>query len=96
MSSDVVNVKLRINNNIHNIKMSPSGLTDVIIKGLNSMIVKTIMKSRPDSVVTGQFETPVEILYAINQSDVSKNAEQQEEIMEIEVRVIIFMQLFCQ
>ena len=52
MSSEVVNVKLRIHNNIHKVKMSPAGVTDVLIEGLNSTIVKTIMKSRAESVVT--------------------------------------------
>ena len=84
MSSEVVNVKLRIHNNIHKVKMSPAGVTDVLIEGLNSTIVKTIMKSRAESVVTGQFTNPVEILSAVNQSDVS-NINQQEEVMEIEV-----------
>ena len=91
MSSKVVNVKLRINNNIHNIKMAPSGVTDVLLKGLGSTIVKTIMHSRADSVVTGQFVNAVEILSAVNQSDVSKHtdANQQEEIMEFEVRKLL-------
>ena len=84
MSSDVVNVKLRIHNNIHKVKMSPAGVTDVLIEGLNSTNVKTIMKSRAESVVTGQFTNPVEILSAVNQSDVL-NINQQEEVMEIEV-----------
>ena len=85
MTSEVVNVKLCIHNNIHNVKMSPSGVTEVLVKGLNSTMVKTIMQSRPDSVVTGQFANPVELLSVINQSDVSSNAAQQEEVMEFEV-----------
>ena len=85
MTSEVVNVKLHIHNNVHNVKMSPSGVTEVLVKGLNSTIVKTIMQSRPDSVVTGQFVNPVELLSVINQSDVSSNAPQQEEVMEFEV-----------
>ena len=87
MSSEVVNVKIRINNNIHKVKMSPSGVTDVLLKGLNSTIVKTIMQSRADSVVTGHFPTPVEILSAVNQSNVSMNnaTKQIEEVMEFEV-----------
>ena len=84
MSSEVVNVKLRIHNNIHKVKMSPAGVTDVLIEGLNSTIVKTIMKSRAESVVTVQFTNPVEILSAVNQSDVL-NINQLEEVMEIEV-----------
>ena len=84
MPSEVVNVKLRIHNNIHKVKMSPAGVTDVLIEGLNSTIVKTIMKSRAESVVTVQFTNPVEILLAVNQSDVS-NINQLEEVMEIEV-----------
>ena len=87
MTSEVVNVKLRIHNNIHKVKMSPSGVTDVLLKGLESTIVKTIMKSRADSVVTGQFPSPVEIISAVNQSNVcNNNVTQGEEIMEIEVR----------
>ena len=84
MSSEVVNVKLRIHNNIHKVKMSPAGVTDVLIEGLNSTIVKTIMKSRAESVVTVQFTNPVEILSVVNQSDVL-NINQLEEVMEIEV-----------
>ena len=87
MSSEVVNVKLRIHNNIHKVKISPAGVTDVLLEGLNSTIVKTIMKSRADSVVTGQFPNPVEILSAVNQSDVSNsNVNQQEQVMEFEVK----------
>ena len=92
MSSEVVNVKLRIFNNIHKVKMSPSGVTEVLLEGLNSTIVKTIKNSRADSVVTGHFESPVEILSAINQSDVSKpGAKPTEEVMEIEVSSSYFV-----
>ena len=90
MSLEVVNVKLRIFNNIHKVKMSPSGVTEVLLEGLNSTIVKTIKNSRADSVVTGQFQSPVEILSAVNQSDVSKPAA-TEEVMEIEVSNIYFV-----
>ena len=70
--------------------MSPSGVTEVLLEGLNSTIVKTIKNSRADSVVTGHFENPVEILSAVNQSDVSKPAA-TEEVMEIEVSIIYFL-----
>ena len=82
-------MKLRIYNNIHKVKMSPSGVTEVLLEGLNSTIVKTIKNSRADSIVTGQFESPVEILSAVNQSDVQTAGKQnQEEVMEIEVGII--------
>ena len=83
MSSDVVRVKLRIHNNLYNVKMSPSSVTDVLKQGLNSTTVQSIMKSTPESMVTGQFAKPVEILSAVNMSEI--NIDQQEEKMEIEV-----------
>ena len=33
MSSDVVSVKLRVHNKIYTVKLSPSGVTDVLLKG---------------------------------------------------------------
>ena len=89
MSSEVLKVRLRIHNNIHSVKMSPSSVTDVLINGLESKIVKTVMKGRPESVVTGQYENAVEILSAINQSAVTTKTPQSEEVMEIEVRKLI-------
>ena len=85
MASDVLRVKLRIQNNIYNIMMSPPSLTDVLLKGLNSSTVKTVMTGRAESVVTGQFANPVEVLSAINQSDIS--SPKDEEVMEFEVSI---------
>ena len=83
MSSEVVSVKVRIHNKIYSVKLSPSGVTDVLLNGVDSNIVKTIIRGRADSVVTGTYANPVEILSAINQSEVGAAA--QEEVMEIEV-----------
>ena len=83
MSSEVLRVKLRIKNNIYTVKMGASALTDVLLKGLDSLTVQTVMRSTPESLVTGQFACPVEVLSAVNQSDTST----QENMMEIEVRL---------
>ena len=86
MSSDVVSVKLRVHNNIYLVKLSPSGVTDVLLKGINSTIVQTITRGKADSVVTGNYTNPVEILSAINQSDLGQEqVATNEEMMEIEV-----------
>ena len=88
MASDVLRVKLRIMNNIYNVSMAPSALTDVLLKGMESVTVKAIRRSNAESVVTGKFANEVEVLSAINQSDVSGgNNQQQEETMEIEVKI---------
>ena len=88
MASDVLRVKLRIMNNIYNVSMAPSALTDVLLKGMESVTVKAIKRSNAESVVTGKFANEVEVLSAINQSDVSGvNNQQQEETMEIEVKI---------
>ena len=88
MASDVLRVKLRIQNNIYNVMMSPSSLTDVLLKGLNSSTVKTVMRGAHEGVVTGQFANPVEVLSAINQSDISTGKD--EEVMEFEVSILLF------
>ena len=85
MASDVLRVKLRIHNNIYTVRMAPAALTDVLMKGLESATVKTIRRSTPESLVTGQFANAVEVLSAINQSDVSD--QNKEEVMELEVRL---------
>ena len=85
MSSDVLRVKLRVNNNIYSVKMSPAGVTDVLMQGIDSTTVKAIVRGRPESIVTGQFANQVEVLSAVNQSDISKAQENSEERMEIEV-----------
>ena len=87
MASDVLRVKLCIQNNIYNIMMSPFSLTYVLLKGLHSSTVKTVMRGRAESVVTGQFVNPVEVLSAINQSDISTAKE--EETMEFEVSILL-------
>ena len=86
MSSDVVSVKLRVQNSIYSVKLSPSGVTDVLLKGINSTIVQTITRGKPDSLVTGNYANPVEILAAVNQSDLgTEQATAYEDLMEIEV-----------
>ena len=86
MSLDVVSVKLRVHNKIYTVKLSPSGVTDVLLKGINSTIVQTITRGKADSVVTGNYANPVEILSVINQSDLgNEEATVPEEVMEIEV-----------
>ena len=86
MSSDVVSVKLRVHNKIYTVKLSPSGVTDVLLKGIQSTIVQTITRGKADSVVTGNYANPVEILSVINQSDIGKDpTTAPEEVMEIEV-----------
>ena len=89
MSSDVVKVRMRIMNNIHVVKMSPSGVTDVLLNGLQSTIVKTLKNGRPESIVTGHYENPVEILSAINQSEMPSNTA-TEEVMEFEVSIFMY------
>ena len=86
MASDVLRVKLRIPNNIYTVSMAPSALTDVLLKGMESVTVKAISRSNAESVVTGKYADEVEVISAINQSDVSANNQQQEETMEIEVQ----------
>ena len=93
MSSDVVKVRMRILNNIHIVKMSPSGVTDVLLHGLQSTIVKTVKNGRPESIVTGHFDNPVEILSAINQSEMPANVP-SEEVMEIEVSMFMIFKLY--
>ena len=89
MSSDVVSVKLRVHNKIYTIKLSQSSVTDVLLKGINSTIVQNITRGKADSVVTGNYANPVEILSVINQSDLgNEEARAAEEVMEI--KVIIF------
>ena len=87
MSADVLRVKLRINNNIYSVKISPSCVTDILMKGMESTTVKAIMRGRPESVVTGQFANAVEILSAVNLADINQGKELQnnEQIMEVEV-----------
>ena len=84
MSSDIVSVKLGVHNKIYTVKLSPSGVTDVLLKGINSTIVQTITRGKADSIVTGNYANAVEILSVINQSDVGQDTlRPSEEVMEI-------------
>ena len=65
--------------------MSPAGVTDVLMQGMESTTVKAILRGRPESIVTGQFANQVEVLSAVNQSDITNAQENSEERMEIEV-----------
>ena len=90
MSSDEVNVKLRINNSIYTVKMSAGCLTEVLIQGLTSPTVQTILRGTPESLITGSFSNAVEVLSAINQSDTSTTDKQQEGAMEFEIHITIW------
>ena len=48
--------------------------------------MQTVRRSTPESVVTDQFANAVEVLSAVNQSDISEQ-NKEEEVMEIEVRL---------
>ena len=89
MSSDVVNIKLRINNSIYTVKMSAGCLTEVLIQGLTSPTVQTILRGTPESLITGSFSNAVEVLSAINQSDTSTTTKEQEGSMDFEVHITI-------
>ena len=87
MSSDIMRVKLRVKNNIYSVKISPSGVTDILVKGLEPNTVKAIMRGRPESVVTGQFANAVEVLSAVNLTELMQEKDKQNDdhVMEIEV-----------
>ena len=90
MSSDIVSVKLRVHNKIYTVKLSPSGVTDVLLKGINSTIGQIITRGKADSVVAGNYANAVEILSVINQSNLGQDRlTPNEEVMEIEVHFLI-------
>ena len=86
MSSEVVNVRVRVLNKVYAIKVCPSGVTDILINGLNSRIIQTIQKGKHESVVVGKFRNPVEILSAVNQTEMSAGVTPPADgTMEIEI-----------
>ena len=86
MSSEVVNVRVRVLNKVYAIKVSPRGVTDILINGLNSRIIQTIQKGKHESVVVGEFRNPVEILSAVNQTEMSAGVTPPADgTMEIEI-----------
>ena len=87
MASDLVNVKLRINNSIYTFKMSTGCLTEVLIQGLSSTTIQTMLRGTPESFITGTFSNAVEVLSAINQSNTSQEHNPQEGAMDFEVNV---------
>ena len=89
MASDMVNVKIRINNSIYTVKMSAGCLTEVLIQGLSSPMVQTILRGTPESIIAGTFSNAVEVLSAINQSDTSQSNQPAEGAMEFEVNIIL-------
>ena len=71
---------------MYTVKLSPNGITDVLLKGINSTIVQTVTRGKTDSVVTGNYANAVEMLSVINQSDLAEDRLQPtEEVVEIEV-----------
>ena len=86
MSTDILRVKLCINN-IYCVKISPSCVTDILMKRMESTSVKAVMRGLPESVVTGQFANAVEILSAVNLTDMN----QEKEVMEVEVSHVLFL-----
>ena len=81
MSSDIMRVKLHVKNNIYSVKIAPSGVTDILMKGLESNTVKAIMRGRPESVVTGQFVNAVEVLSAVNLTEMVQEKEKKKKMI---------------
>ena len=95
MSSDIMRVKLHVKNNIYSVKIAPSGVTDILMKGLESNTVKAIMRGRPESVVTGQFANAIEVLSAVNLTEMVQEKEKKNDdhVMEIEVCNYFYLHL---
>ena len=94
MSSDIMRVKFRVKN-FYSVKIAPSGVTDILMKGLESNTVKAIMRGRPESVVTGQFANAIEVLSAVNLTEMVQEKEKKNDdhVMEIEVCNYFYLHL---